>query len=149
MSDLGQAIAIAAEAFKDKKDKGGKPYILHCLHVMNKMKYENDEELMIAAVLHDLVEDTDYTLADLQEIGFSRRVIDLLILLTHVTVISYDDYIFYISKNKDATKIKMQDLRHNSDITRLKGVRPKDLERMEKYHKAYLFLKAQLNRSSS
>jgi (p)ppGpp synthase/HD superfamily hydrolase len=141
MSDLGTAIAIAAQAFKGKVDKGGKPYILHCLHVMNKMKYENDEELMIIAVLHDLVEDTPYTFTDLEIMGFSTRVINNLVLLTHKKGVSYEDYIFQIKSNSEcAVKVKLQDLRHNSDITRMKGLRDKDFKRIEKYHKAYSYL---------
>lgn len=141
MSDLGTAIAIAAQAFKNKKDKGGKPYILHCLHVMNKMKYHNDEELMIIAVLHDLIEDTEYTSAVLKTIGFSDRVLNALMYLTHH---KDDDYMDYIEAMKmhcnDAVLVKLQDLRHNSDITRMKGLRDKDFKRLEKYHKAYSFL---------
>jgi len=139
--NLGIAIAIAAEAFKDKTDKGGKPYILHCLHVMNKMKYEDNEDLMIAAVLHDLVEDTDYSFLDLEKLGFNSYVIFLITLLTHNKNMSYEDYIFQIkSNNEDAVKIKLQDLRHNSDITRMKGLRDKDFERLAKYHKAHAYL---------
>ena len=142
MSDLGKAISIAASAFKDIKDKGGKPYILHCLHVMNKMKYQEDEELMIVAVLHDLVEDTEWTLHALTNYGFSKRVTDLLSLLTHDKSIPYMDYIGKLALNADARKIKMQDLRHNSDLFRIKAIRDKDTERLKKYHKAYLFLKS-------
>ena len=140
MSNLGTAIAITSEAFKDRTDKGGKPYILHCLHVMNKLKYENDEDLMMAAVLHDIVEDTDYDLNDLRELGFNERVVTLVMLLTHWPDQDYQEYIERIKKNADATKIKIQDLRHNSDITRIKGLREKDFKRIEKYHNAYNFL---------
>lgn len=141
MSDLGTAVAITAEAFKSKKDKGGQPYILHCLHVMNKLKYTGDEELMCAAVMHDLVEDTDYTLDDLRKLGFSRRVVDLVNVLTHR---DNEDYMTYIEKIKkhgaSAVSIKLNDLRHNSDITRMKGLRDKDIARIEKYHRAYAYL---------
>jgi len=138
---LGNAIALAATAFQNKTDKGGKPYILHCLHVMNKMKYEGDEELMIVAVLHDLIEDTGYTFTDLEVMGYSDRVINLLVLLTHSKNISYETYIEQIKSNsEDAVKIKLQDLRHNSDITRIKGLREKDFARLAKYHKAYSYL---------
>ena len=142
MPTLGSAIAITAEAFKDKTDRGGKPYILHCLHVMNKLKYETDEDLMIIGVLHDLVEDTHYTLLQLEKLGFSNRVIIGLKFLTHYSQDSYEDYIENMIHNQDAIKVKLQDLRHNSDITRIKGVRPKDLERIEKYHNAYTYLKS-------
>lgn len=139
MSNLGTAIAITANAFEGKTDKGGKPYILHCLHVMNKLKYEGDEDLMCAAVMHDLVEDTEYTLEMLTELGFSDRVVNLVRLLTH-TDDEYMDYIARIKNNSDAVKIKLHDLRHNSDITRMKGLRNEDFKRLEKYHRAYAFL---------
>lgn len=144
MSTLGTAIKIAAEAFENVRDRGGKPYILHCLHVMNKLKYESDEELMIIAVLHDLIEDTDWEDFDLLALGFSNRVVNALECLTHNEGESYDSYIHRVSCNTDAVKVKLQDLRHNSDITRIKGVRKKDIERIEKYHKAYQLLKDKL-----
>lgn len=141
MATLGLAISIAANAFKDKIDKGGKPYILHCLHVMNKLKYENDEELMIVGVLHDLIEDTFYTIEDLTELGFSKRVTTLINLLTHKEGVDYMTYIEQIKSNSEcAVKVKMQDLRHNSDILRMKGLREKDFKRLEKYHRAYNYL---------
>lgn len=145
MSKLGLAISIAAKAFQNKTDKSGKPYILHCLRVMNKVN-QKDEEVMTAAVLHDVVEDTDekseinYTFALLSELGFSERVIRILHLLTHSPQTPYDDYIKAISVDKDATEIKLADLEDNSDITRLKGLRKKDIERIEKYHRAYIYL---------
>lgn len=141
---LDKAIAIAAVEFQGKYDKGGKPYILHCLHVMNKLKYQNDTDLMIAAILHDLVEDTSWTFNALKSEGFSDRVIILLKLLTHEKGLSYDEYIQGIASNKDAIRIKLQDLRHNSDIMRMKGLRDKDFERLNKYHRAYAYLESKL-----
>lgn len=138
---LGLAIAIASKAFETKVDKGGAPYILHCLHVMNALKYENDEELMIVGVLHDLIEDTGYTLQDLTELGFSSRVVMLIDLLTHKKGVDYMTYIERIKSNSEcATKVKMHDLKHNSDIFRIKTVSEKDLKRIEKYHRAFHFL---------
>lgn len=139
MNKLALAIHIAAEAFKDKVDKAGKPYILHCLRVMNNVD-QNDDELMQIAVLHDIIEDTDYTSNKLRKLNFSDRVIDALILLTHDKNESYDDYIRFLSINQDATKVKLADLIDNSNITRLKGLRKKDFLRMEKYHKAFIYL---------
>lgn len=138
---LAKAIRIAAEAFEDTKDKGGKPYILHCLRVMNKMD-QNDEELMSIAVLHDVSEDfpDEYPISDLIGKGFSPRVISALLLLKHDKAISYDDYIKGIATNKDAVKIKLADLEDNTQITRLKGIGKKDLDRVEKYHRSYLYL---------
>ena len=137
---LAQAIAITATAFEDKCDKGGQPYILHCLFVMNQMS-ANDHELMAIAVLHDVVEDTSYTLTDLRELGFPERVIDGVKALTHLDDVPYMNYIKSISLNTDARLVKMADLQHNSDIMRMKGLRKKDFERLEKYHTAMAYLK--------
>lgn len=142
---LDKAISIAALAFVDKYDKGGKPYILHCLHVMHKVG-PDDQELMQIAVLHDLVEDTSWTIDGLRSEGFSERVLTALKLLTHIPIghpegQTYEDYIKAIATNDDARRVKMADLKHNSDITRMKGLRKKDFDRLEKYHRAYEYLR--------
>lgn len=136
---LDKAIRIASEAFEGVYDKGGQPYILHCLYVMNQM-CENDYELRSIAVMHDLIEDTEWTIGDLYNEGFSDRVVQGVMTMTHLIDESYEDYIKRISCNDDARRVKMADLKHNSDITRLKGVRKKDFARLEKYSKAYLYL---------
>tara|TARA_R110000851_G_scaffold330328_1_gene503044 strand:- start:660 stop:1082 length:423 start_codon:yes stop_codon:yes gene_type:complete len=136
---LGEAIAITTEAFRGKKDKGGKPYILHCLRVMMQMP-RYDEELMSIAVMHDLVEDTDYSLSDLYRLGFSERVVGGVGFLTHVKGVPYEDYIKVLASNTDARLVKMADLQDNSDLTRLKGVTKKDFDRVEKYQKSFLYL---------
>lgn len=136
---LGKAIALASKAFENTKDKGGQPYILHCLRVMNNLHTE-DEELKIIAILHDVLEDTEITADDLRFMGFKNRVVSALELLTHVDNLSYDDYIKAISFNADATKVKLADLKDNSDITRLKGLSKKDFDRMEKYHRSFIYL---------
>ena len=138
MNKLALAIAITAEAFKNKIDKGGHPYILHCLRVMNGVT--GDECTKCASVMHDLIEDTDFTFAKLTELGFSDKTIGLLHLLTHQKETHYDEYIKAISVSPEATQIKLRDLEDNSNITRLKGLRKKDLDRMEKYHRAYIYL---------
>jgi len=138
MSTLAKAISIAAQAHEGQVDKSGKAYILHPLHLMNQLMY--DEELAIIAVLHDVVEDSDWELDDMIEEGFSFRVTEALDLLTHCSQDSYEEYIDLICDNQDAITVKRKDLEHNSCITRLKGVRPKDLARIEKYHKAFLKL---------
>lgn len=137
---LSKAIAITAQAFEGEYDKGGKPYILHCLFVMSKMP-KADLELQQIAVMHDLIEDTDYTLEDLKELGFSDRVVAGVALLTHPRWEPYVEYIARIAENMDAVLVKLADLRHNSDITRMKGIGEKDLKRLAKYHKAFKFLK--------
>lgn len=135
---LARAIMIAANAHFGQYDKGGKPYILHPLHLMNELLY--DKELAAIAVLHDVTEDSDVTLEDLKIEGFSNRVIAALRLLDHDKKDTYEDYIEKIAKNIDAITVKRKDLEHNSRITRLKGIEQKDFRRIEKYSKAFLFL---------
>ena len=142
---LDKAIALASEKFVGIYDKSGEPYILHCLQVMNNVKKWNDIEISIAAVLHDIVEDTDITFNDLEEMGYSPRVIKIIKHVTREDGISYDDEIARICNDQDSIRVKMADLEHNSSILRLKGIRQKDLERIQKYHRAYFILQAHLN----
>jgi (p)ppGpp synthase/HD superfamily hydrolase len=135
--DLARAISIAAVGFEKVKDKGGNPYILHCLRVMNQM---DTEEEKIVAILHDTIEDGVCTLEDLIKERFSQNVIYALILLTHEKGKPYDEYIKAIATDPLATKVKKADLKDNSDITRLKGLTKKDFDRMEKYHRSYVYL---------
>ena len=137
---LSKAIRIAAIAFEGKFDKGGIPYILHCLHVMNGVSALG-EDAMIVGVLHDLIEDTRWTLEDLVKEGFSYTIISAVALLTHNPKEAYVDYIKEIAHNPLARAVKMEDLKHNSDIMRLKGRRKKDFDRLEKYCSAYEYLK--------
>jgi (p)ppGpp synthase/HD superfamily hydrolase len=141
MNMLGKAIAIASTAFSHKVDKAGKPYILHCLRVMNAVD-QHDEDLMIIAVLHDLLEDcpNTWSLMKLAELGFNHRVIKGISYMTHEEGVDYEVYIKTIANNPDAIKVKLADLKDNSDITRLKGLRKKDHDRMEKYHRAFIYL---------
>ena len=132
---LAKAIEIAVVVHHNQYDKAGKPYILHPLHLMNQLMW--DPELAAIAVMHDVVEDSEVTLHYLAEEGFSERVLDALDCLTHLEDEDYDDYITRISYNLDAITVKRKDLQHNSDITRLKGVRPKDFKRIQKYHTAF------------
>lgn len=136
---LGKAIALAAEKFEFKKDKGGKPYILHCLRVMNAVKHLG-EEVMCIGVLHDIIEDTDITILDLFDMGYSDKVIRGVASLTHPKNTEYQVYIKSIAFNSDAVEVKKADLRDNSDILRLKGLTRKDFDRLEKYHIAYTYL---------
>jgi len=137
---LATAIRIASAAHENQLDKGGSPYILHPLTVMQNLR-TNDHELMAAAVLHDVVEDSnDWTPEKLREAGMSDRVLAILDCLTHRDGEGYEDYIKRISTNRDATRVKLEDLCHNMDPRRLKGIRPKDFERMTKYTKAFAYL---------
>ena len=139
MNMLAKAIQIASTAHLNELDKGGKPYILHPLWVMNKVRHLG-EDYMIAAVLHDVVENSDWTIEKLHEEGFNNNIIEALMYLTHDKDKSYEDYIHLLSFNEIAKAVKLRDLEHNSKITRLKGLRSKDLERIQKYHRAYTYL---------
>lgn len=135
---LAIAISIAAKAFKDKFDSHGEPYILHCLRVMNK---QTTDKRKIIAVLHDLVEDTSWEFDELSKLGFGMDIIIPLKLLTHDPVQkTYEEYIRDLSSDPDARAVKLEDLEDNSLITRLKGLTKADFARMEKYHKAYIYL---------
>jgi (p)ppGpp synthase/HD superfamily hydrolase len=133
-----RALGIVAKAFKDKLDKGGQPYFLHCLRVAEE---QTSTTRKIIGILHDLVEDTEWTFEELLEKGFGLSVIVPLKLLTHDNVAqTYEEYIEAISKNEDARAVKMADLKDNSQITRLKGLTKADFARVDKYHKAYVYL---------
>lgn len=141
---LSRAIALAAKVFEGHLDKGGNPYILHCLWVMGKQD-KNEPERMAAAVLHDVVEDfeiTGITLGDLTRMGFSDRIVRVVGILTHDKEnVPYMDYVKGCSWDKDARPIKMADLEHNTQVSRLKGLGKKDFDRLEKYCTAYEYLK--------
>ena len=130
---LGKAIELAKQHHKGQTDKAGKPYIEHPFRVMNQMKSEKEK---IVAVLHDIVEDTDISLNDLKNEGFSEEVVSAVECLTKQDGENYDSYIERISFNPLAVKIKLADLEDNRDLTRLPQVTDKDLERLEKYDKA-------------
>lgn len=141
--DLAKALSIVAVAFVDSFDKAGKPYFEHCYQVMINLA-SNDVELKIIAILHDLIEDTDWTIEALRTEGFTERVLEALALMTRdhndQSDAAYDVYIRKIATNYDAIRVKKADLKHNSDLTRLKGVREKDLQRICKYVKSYNYL---------
>lgn len=137
---LSAAITLAAKKFDGVFDKGGQPYILHCLKVMHYLKTD-DLELQCIAVLHDVIEDCGFTVNDFQALGFSDRVIDGVVAMTKFDGYGEQEYLDQILENADAIRVKLADLRHNSDIRRLKGLRPKDFERLEKYHRMFVRLK--------
>jgi len=137
---LDRAIEIMTIAFVGKFDKGGVPYALHCIHVMRKVAHLGTEA-MIAAVLHDLIEDTKWTAEMLIAEGFDPRTVGIITLVTHLKGEAYMDYILRLSVSVIAVAIKMADLRHNSDIHRMKGLTEKDFARLAKYHTAYAYLR--------
>ena len=134
---LSKMLHIATNAHHGQFDRGGNPYILHPLKVMHYLKTE-DEELMCIALGHDVIEDTDVTYADLREAGITERVIEGIRALTKQPGQTYEEYKAGVFANVDAMKVKMADLRHNTDIRRLKGVTDKDIARIAKYQKFYL-----------
>jgi (p)ppGpp synthase/HD superfamily hydrolase len=140
---LGAMLVLATNAHAGQFDKGGNPYILHPLRVMSFLK-EQDEELQCMAIGHDVVEDTKTTYQDLSAAGMSERVIAGIRALTKVPGETLDEYKARVFANRDAMKVKLCDLRHNSDIRRLKGISDKDIERMVKYQKFYLEIQSRL-----
>jgi guanosine-3',5'-bis(diphosphate) 3'-pyrophosphohydrolase len=140
---LDKMLVLCTNAHHGQFDKGGRPYILHPLRVMSFLKTD-DEELHCMALGHDVIEDTKTTYADLREAGISERVIEGIRALTKVPGETYEEYKARVFANRDAMEVKMCDLRHNSDIRRLKGVTEKDIARIAKYHAFYLEIRARL-----
>lgn len=128
-----KALRIAYDAHKDQVDRTGLPYIFHPYHLAEQMDTEDE---VIVALLHDVVEDTDMTLDDLRAAGFSERVVNAVNLLTHDDSDAYMDYVQKIKSDPLAVKVKLADLRHNSDVTRLDGIDEKTPARLEKYKNA-------------
>ncbi len=140
---LDRMLVMATNAHAGQFDKGGSPYILHPLRVMSFLK-EDDEELRVIALGHDMIEDTDVTFADLRAAGMSDRVIAGIDALTKRRGETYDEYKARVFANPDAMRVKLCDLRHNTDIRRLKGVTEKDVARIAKYHTFYVELREKL-----
>lgn len=134
-----KAMKLCYQAHKDQIDKGGLPYVFHPIHLAEQM---TDEDTTVVALLHDVVEDTEYSILDLIQRGFPPRIIKALELMTHDDSVPYLEYVENIKSNPIARAVKLADLRHNSDVTRLKKVDDKVLERLEKYKKAIQILEA-------
>lgn len=128
-----KAMKIAFEAHKNQTDKNGIPYIYHPVHLAEQM---NDEMSICVALLHDVVEDTDITFEQLEKAGFSGEIIQALKLMTHDDSVPYMDYVAAIKTNPVATAVKLADLKHNSDLTRLDAIDENAINRAEKYKKA-------------
>lgn len=131
---LERAIEIAIGAHKGQLDKSGYPYILHLIRVMEMGRTSQEK---ICGVLHDLIEDTHWTLEELEQEGFSSEILEVLDCVTKRTGESYEDFIGRILKNPLAIKVKLNDLRDNLDIKRLKTLNNNDMRRLNKYLKAY------------
>jgi len=128
-----KAMKLCFAAHREQLDKSGIPYVFHPIHLAEQM---TDELTTVTALLHDVVEDTPYTFSDLRDMGFPQAVLDALMLLTHDDGTPYLHYVAAIRRDPIARAVKLADLRHNSDLTRLDSVDEKALERVEKYRRA-------------
>lgn len=134
-----KAMRIAYDAHHGQLDKTGTPYIFHPFHVAETM---TSEAAVIVALLHDVIEDTDITPEALAQEGFSEDILIALSLLTHNPAEEYMDYISRLSTCPLALEVKLGDLRHNSDTTRLDGLDAQMEARQKKYAKAIHLLEA-------
>lgn len=128
-----KAMQICFDAHKDQVDKAGLPYVFHPMHLAEQM---TDEAAICTALLHDVIEDTEMTIADLAEAGFPAEILRAVELVTHKDDESYWQYISDIKADPIARAVKLADLRHNSDLSRLSQVDEWALARVERYRKA-------------
>ena len=133
-----KALSLMFKIHKDMVDKSGMPYVFHPYHLAEDLY---DESEVIVALLHDAVEDSELTIDELKSYGFTSEVIEAVELMTHNDNTDYLDYVIALSKNKIARRVKMLDLMHNMDLSRLnQPYDKKTLDRVEKYKKAYRIL---------
>ena len=117
-----KALKLCFEAHKDQVDKSGMPYVFHPFHLAEQM---TDEDTTVVALLHDVVEDTDYTLEDLKNMGFSPQVLEAIALMTHEDGVPYLEYVAKIKGNPIAKAVKLADIDHNGDSSRLDADDPR------------------------
>lgn len=139
MPTLEKAVALAAEAHEGQTDKAGAPYLLHLLRVMMQMP---SEEAMMAAVLHDLVEDTQHSFEGLRQRGFPERVVEAVEHLTRRDGETYEDFARRAGGHPLARRVKTADLADNMDVRRLDRLDDEGAERLRKYHQAWAHLTA-------
>ena len=139
MATLKDAVSLATKAHQGQKDKAGATYINHPLRVMSRM---NTDEEKMAAVLHDVVEDTSVTLQNLRVAGYPKSVVDAVDALSRRKGETYEQFIERLKPNALARKVKIADLEDNMDLGRIPNPQPKDLERVEKYQKVWQELTA-------
>ncbi|MBN2222717.1 MAG: GTP pyrophosphokinase [Vallitaleaceae bacterium] len=139
MSTLDKAILIAAQAHAGQKDRSGKPYILHPIRLM--MNVDSDEEKVVA-ILHDVVEDSDWTLDGLREEGFSDEIITAVDCITKRDNEPYMNYIERLISNNIARRVKLADLEDNMDLRRIDQIANHDVERFKRNHLAWKKLMA-------
>ena len=137
MSLLERAILLAVQAHRGQVDRSGAPYILHPLRVMFRVETENER---IAAVLHDVVENTDWTLDGLRAEGFPEEIVQAVDCLTRREGESYDDRVARAAAHPIARRVKLADLEDNMDARRLTRWSEEDAARFERYHRAWRFI---------
>lgn len=128
---------LCFERHREQVDKCGIPYPFHPFHVAESM---TDEKTTCVALLHDILEDTDTTKEELIDLGFPNDVVEAVCMMTHEDSVPYMDYVRQIKTNPIARAVKISDLSHNSDLSRLNTVSEKDLERVKKYREALKIL---------
>ena len=128
-----RAMKLCFAAHRDQTDKSGMPYVFHPFHVAEQMETEDE---VCVALLHDVVEDTELTLYDLRAAGMGDEVLAAIDLLSHDPGVPYLEYVASVAENELARRVKVADLRHNCDLTRLDAPTERDRERIKKYHKA-------------
>jgi (p)ppGpp synthase/HD superfamily hydrolase len=143
MSMLERAVAIASEAHIGQIDKAGAPYLLHPLRLMFQMETTEDR---IVAVLHDVVEDSDWSLECLRREGFSQVVIEAVDSVTRRNSETYEEFVLGAAQNPTGRRVKLADLRDNCDLNRIANPTEKDLERIAKYKNATMLLEGKAQR---
>jgi (p)ppGpp synthase/HD superfamily hydrolase len=124
------ALEIAIKVHEGQLDKGGNPYIGHPIFVANKMQTTNE---IVVALLHDVCEDSEVTFDNLEKSGFSSEIVSAIKAITKIKGEKYGDYLERVKHNKIASLVKIEDMKHNSDLSRLKSLSEEDLKRKEKY----------------
>lgn len=126
-----KALEIVTTLFENDVDKGGLPYMLHLIYVY---KHVSSVEEKVIALLHDVLEDKDVSSDDLLEVGFPKKIVDDVLILTRVKPTSYEDYIDNMIKkaSREALNVKAVDLENNIDLRRIKNPTVKDYQRVEK-----------------
>lgn len=132
-----KALKLCCSAHQGQLDKSGIPYLLHPFHVAEQMDTEHE---VCTALLHDVVEDTDYTFEDLEKAGFPEDIMTALRLLTHNLAVPYLDYIRNLKSNPIARKVKLADLYHNSTTARMEQLTPEQEAKVQEYQEAIRIL---------
>lgn len=127
---IRQAYYLSRNAHKGQVDKGGRDYFLHPCAVAETVHTANEK---VVALLHDVVEDTEVSLRDLEDAGFPRVIVDAVDAITKRPGEAYDKYMERVKKNRIALVVKISDMQHNADISRIKEPKEEDYERVKKY----------------